>query len=233
MRYCFTVLFLFIALNISAQTVQDGHGRKRRLPNVTIKVSPLHLLINHYPTLQVALEHRIGKNKNMALQYDFGPVVNLGPFNMDDRDSFAKKGYKTKIELRRYLTSVNHLWLPYVSAELYYNHVDYKKSETFGVNCVGGGCDFYRLMTYKMEYREQGASFKGGVVFRVYRFCIDFQAGFSARFIQYTPVNKPNLPTQSFGMNGEDMFLPDFSVVEQSRNILSPMACIRLGFIIK
>jgi hypothetical protein len=236
MKNFLTLFFLMAVLSTAAQEVQHT-SNKKRTPKLTFKWSPFHLLVNRFPTIQIAVEQRIGNN--YALVYDFGPIVNFKldqeqPEAMVSTRLFDKSGFKAKLELRRYLTGTDHLWLPYISSELYYNYVNYSKSEKYAAGCEDGTCDYYRFFTYKMEYREPGLNVKGGVMFRAHRFCLDFQVGISARFINYDAIGKQS--TSGYILYS-DYSLEDegnlFEVNERDRFIFSPTACVRIGYVIK
>jgi hypothetical protein len=236
MRALLIAFLLLSIVSVSALAQSVDSNKKYRLPRYTVKWSPFHAVINHYPTIQLALEQRI--NKKISFQYDFGFVIPVTrTSNRDNSTASRMRGYKAKFEIRHYLLDPdNHLWLPYVGVEYFYNRVNYNKSEAMGMNCADGTCDYYQFVTYGMKYREQGVNLKGGVVFRVHRFCLDFQIGVAGRFINYSDSNKPSPGILLNDEDDEINFTPFgsvFKTIEEDRTVISPTACIRVGYIIR
>jgi hypothetical protein len=230
------IVFLLFVCSVNAFAQSIDRSKKYRILRYTIKWSPLHALVNHYPTIQLALEQRI--NKNISFQYDFGSIIPVTRTQNSDNSVISRmRGYKAKFEIRHYLQAPDdHLWLPYVGVEYFYNRVNYYKSEAMGMNCADGWCDYYQFVSYGMKYREQGFNLKGGVVFRVHRFCADFQVGIAGRFINYDNINKPVASASSSGDDDQiyfNPFGPLFKTIEEDRTVLSPTACIRVGYVIK
>lgn len=187
-------------------------------------------MLNFYPTIQVAVEQRL--TDNLALQADGGVVI-PGFFQTETASAFDKKGFKAKLDLRYYIQPNSKYWRFYVAPEAYLNFVNYKKEERFGINCEEGECDYFQDITYGMQYREPGVNLKTGAVFHVYRFSIDFQAGFGVRFINYTATNKPSGDMYSAWNESDNVFFFNFDPKEKDNTAMSPIVCIRFGYILK
>jgi hypothetical protein len=224
-----TLILWLLLTGFCAWGQEETANPRFRIPKLVVKWSPLHL-IGHYPTFQIALEQRL--SDKLSVQYDLGPIISFNSFPGGE-NSFRKRGFKAKLELRHYTKWVSSkYWRLYYGGELYYNRVDYKKRKTFGVDCEDGECDYFRRFNYDMYYREPGINVKAGALFHVYRFCIDFNMGWAARFIGYEERNKPKGDGFREEEGGGVGFL-NFSPKEQSRTDFLPTACIRVGYTIK
>jgi hypothetical protein len=216
--------FLLILLAASlAVTAQDDATPKYRQPKLILKWSPIHLLA-HFPTLQVALEHRL--SQKIAVQYDFGPVINFNGLAI--RTDNDKHGFKAKFQVRRYWPAASRHWKFFTAPEVYYNKVNFKMGETYLVHDESG-LDYYQYIQYDRRYREGGFSLNGGAVFSTYRFSIDFQVGLAQRFVRYNSLERPN--STKYQLIPEKDHFP-LNPIRQSQNLLSPTACIRFCFIL-
>ena len=183
-------------------------------------------MVSRYSTFQIALEHRL--TDKISLQYDFGPVIRVVDF---DRTESDKRGFKAKIQLRRYYPQTIGHWRFFIAPEVSYNKVNFNRGETYLVQ-QGNDLDYYQYFMFKRKYREVAVGMNLGALFTAYRFCIDFQLGFAGRFIQYNNVDLSNEPTYTKMKNkteGNSIFAP----VLTTRNMLAPTGCIRFGFVLK
>jgi hypothetical protein len=220
MRKIITLFLLFTFFTVSAQ--QSSVGKKYRIPKVILKWSPLHCL-DWYPTFQFAIEHRFAKN--FSLQYDFGPVINVGGFDMNsDRD---KHGFKARLQGRRYFAMPSNHWELFMGPELHYNNISYQMGETYIVH-PSSGIEYYEFLVQNRKFTDKGFDFNVGTIFKVYRFIIDFQVGISARSIKYSaPRVVPDSQTYEYESK--------HSIIEpirDNRNLISPTGCVRFCYII-
>ncbi|NJM26326.1 MAG: DUF3575 domain-containing protein [Bacteroidia bacterium] len=191
------------------------------------KWSPLHLL-NYYPTAQFAVERRLKSNYSVVI--DGGLVIkNLG--DNPDESGFDKSGYKLKVEPRYYFFSPGeHVMNFFLAPEFYVNHVDYKRSATYGKNCDEfGQCDYFQLETYRMQYREKGINFKVGVshIFSS-RLMMEYWLGVAYRDIAYKQVDFPD-GTQYLTESAWISWEP----TEETRTVIRPTMSFRIGYAIR
>jgi hypothetical protein len=139
-------------------------------------------LVNFYPTVQLAYELRIGRE--WSLQFDGGVVIDNGN---EDENFQDKRGYKLKLEPRRYFAFVKGGLALYSSIELYLNNVDFDRSSD-EVQCFDPECKsrYRRTYFYTMNYREYGTAFKIGMVKHFGSFLFDVSSGFGVRLIDYS-----------------------------------------------
>jgi hypothetical protein len=215
-RHC--VLFLLISANCLAQ---DSLLFPKVIPVHAIKFSPFHL-VNFYPTVQVAYEHRI--EENVSVQFDVGYVVrNEGWVDPEFRD---KRGFKVKVESRFYFSpNPSGTRASYIAPEIYFNAVDFDRTDS-RVECYDLDCQitYTRTYYYKVRYREPGFGCKVGFVRYFGDFIIDLNAGLAIRFVDY---KKPLLPRE-FNQPEEGVF---FDIPNERKRIgRTPLLGIRFGY---
>lgn len=191
MRFIVTFIFLAgIYTTSNAQAKYDSSKRSSHTPVLAIKISPQHLAA-FYPTLQIALEHKV--YKDISLQYDYGYVLNYKDNASDEYSD--KRGYKAKIELRYYAWRFSDHIQSYVATEAFQNHVDFNRKSVFGIDCPTGDCDYFEYKTFTVQYRENGFAVKYGFLFyldQAKHLFIDINGGLTTRNIHYTHVGKPS-----------------------------------------
>jgi len=188
-----------------------------------IKFSPLHL-INFYPSIQVAYEHRL--TPATSLQIDLGYVF----YNFSTPEFIRKNGFKAKAEYRYYLKDERtDRKSPYLSAEPYINAVNFHREENT-IQCFDLDCQlqFSQKIRYLVQYRETGFSLKYGQVFTMWNnFIFDLNYGMTIRIIRYKEKGRDSSPPQDFF----DGFLSIPN--ERNRIGISPALGLRVGYIIK
>lgn len=223
MKHLLFVCLFLIPMLITAQ----DEPSPAIAPAWAFKWSPLHLL-NYYPTAQFAVERRLAPNYSVVIDGGF-VIKNLG--DNENESAFDKNGYKLKFEPRYYFFSPgSHVMNFFLAPEFYVNHVDYKRSATYGKNCDEfGQCDYFQLETYRMNYREKGLNFKVGVshIFST-RLMLEYWLGVAYRDIAYKQIDFPDgtpFLTESAWIEWEP--------TEESRTIIRPTMSFRVGYAIR
>ncbi len=220
MKRIYTALVLILLSYCSYS--QDATSEKHKAGKIIIKWSPAHLF-SHFSSVQLALEHKL--TSNVSVQYDFGPVLNVGGI-LSTVDSH-KHGYRAKFQVRRYFESGSRHWKYFVAPEVGYNSVNYRAYRAYYVDAENQ-FDYYQFIETPSTYREKSMALYGGARFNVYRFCVEFQAGLAERFIKFhndSPGSNYTLST----LHEKDIVLFD----NKSRNVLLPTAAIRVCYIIR
>src|SRR5687767_8180140 len=112
----FIALFFGISIITYGQR-NDTVDYRKQAHKLAVKWSAAHLL-DFYPTLQVAVEHRIFNR--CALQWEGGYVVNTA--SEEEKSGFDKRGFKLSVDLRKYFpigVSGRHAF--FAAPEFYYN----------------------------------------------------------------------------------------------------------------
>jgi len=216
----FFYFLIGISLNLSAQNTEH---RKYRFGQFIIKMSPVHL-VGHFPTVQFGLEQRL--TEKIALQCDLGLAINYD--NLFQKRDVDMHGYKTKIQLRRYISTHAVNWRFFIAPEFWYNHIDYNATRIYQVHDESQ-LDYLQYLKSPARYRERSVALNMGAVFTSGRFVIDFQGGIATRFIQ----NKIVSPGSDYEVQTSDKKNLDIFHEATSLNTILPTFDIRLGYIIK
>lgn len=226
------ILLLFVTcVSAYAQSLPGDSLKYSNLPKHAVKFSPLSLL-TFYPTIQVAYETRLVRN--ISMQVDLGYVLSTPSalFESEDDDMSFKdmRGAKLKLELRYYapfslkFKRAHH----YFSLEPYLNTVRFNRdswvTQCFDVECTA---QFRQLYTYKMQYREGGASFKYGIQIYSEKLIFDFSAGLRIRDIYYSDAPE-------FDGVIDDITTIFFDIPnETNRTVTEPVLSAKIGYRIR
>jgi hypothetical protein len=227
------IILAAVPLKANAQSTEGSDGdvvddrHKVKAPALAIKWSPLHL-IYFYPSVQVAIEHRLFKNLNV--QYDLGLIVDYP--QSDSEDFSDKHGYRVIGELRYYVPSPPKVPF-YVATELYHSKIAFTRSQVVGYGCETGDCDYFQYVDYDIETINRGIGIKFGVLLypgwnKNRSFFFDINAGGAFRDITYKDIGRPNDgPGEVFYDNDNDRL---FAPSEQSRTQIRFVLGVRLGY---
>src|SRR5687768_9130070 len=113
----------FLMLMHTIVAAQMPLSEESLVPDMAIKVSPLHLL-NFYPTIDVAYEQRI--RPRFTVQLGFGYVLDVAG---DEYERYQNKnGFKLKLEGRHYFGAEDERNRTfYTSLEPYMNAIDFDR----------------------------------------------------------------------------------------------------------
>lgn len=217
---CLLLLLLVCTTGVNAQ---DSLRYEKLVPRHALKFSPFHL-INFYPTLEFSYEKKI--TRTFTAQAEYGYVLS---YNQDEsyRD---KRGYKMKLEVRKYFAPVLYRSLIfYGAAEYYRNNIDFdrefRQQECFGTDCEH---TIMRYRYYTVQYNEQGFSVKFGLMKYFFsNFFMDVNSGWTLRFVDYDETIPNGIA--AFPLGDEDDLFFDIPN-EEDRVVPCPVLGIRIGY---
>ncbi len=118
-RLFLLVLVSSSILNSFSQTSTDFLAKEKKN---AIAISPFDLMNIINPSLKIAYQRTL--NPKFEFQIEYGYIINkaivypiINP--REDKDDYTNKGYKLRMELKRYYFK-GEMFQPYYSAELYY-----------------------------------------------------------------------------------------------------------------
>jgi hypothetical protein len=219
-----TTLALLLILPGTIAHAQDSVRYNRLVPRHALKFSPFHL-INFYPTLEFSYEKKI--THTFTAQAEYGHVIN---YSNQDESYRNKRGYKMKLEVRKYFAPVVHRRLLfYGAAEYYKNDITFDRQFTTR-ECFGNDCEhsIIRYQYYPVQYIEQGFSVKFGLIKYFFSdFFLDINSGWTIRFVDYDEVIPKGIPAFPEGMEDDLFFdIPN----EEDRVVPCPVLGIRIGY---
>ncbi len=195
-----------------------------RIPVSILKISPLHL-INFYPSIQLAYEHRLSSLSSFQLDAGYVFANNNGNTNY-----LNKRGLKGKAAYRYYIPGYSGKRIDYLSVEPYLNVVNFDRSDNTR-GCFDLDCNqqFSQRIQYFVQYREHGISLKYGLLTGFVRNIVfDVNAGLTLRFVDYKKKGLPN------GIVLDDDFFGRLRIPnERKRTAVGPALGIRVGYILK
>lgn len=154
------------------------------LPRHMLKFSFLSLADPSYQSVQFAFEYRL-KN-NIYLQHEAGYIFGISDLSWYDDDFESEGGLRFRSELRTYfnLHRTDMRFKYYFAPEVLFIYVTAKNLDFRGVNCTGGGCDYYRVMRTKDSKHVLGTHFKigGQRIFRGIGMGFEYYAGLGVRY---------------------------------------------------
>lgn len=223
-----TRILLIILLNIllldAVRVVAQEDEIKA--PTLAVKWSPVHLMY-FYPSVQIALEHRI--YKDLSIQYDLGYVIG---YSYNDSEEYSnRRGLRFIGELRYYVPHPPKVPF-YVAAEYYYNKINFDRSEVAGYDCGDGDCSYFEYIQYKVENRHEGVGLKFGLLLypgwnKNKSVFFDLNAGAAFRNITYENIGKPSGDNIEFFDNDDST---PFSPSEQNGTRIRLIIGIRIGY---
>jgi hypothetical protein len=213
---------LVIMILAGSTSAQDRIGP----PRLAVKWSPWHL-IYFYPTIQVAVEHKL--IKNVSLQYDLGVVFD--PPLASYEDYRHQRGFRGIAELRYYIPSPPKIPF-YIAAEYYYTDIRFNRSNAIGYECGGEDCLYYEYVTYGVRHKNQGVGLKYGILLfpgwnRNRSFFFDCNVGIAYRSLSYHSINLPQSENVTSFKN-DDFIL--FRPSEKNRREFRPVVGVRIGY---
>lgn len=208
---------------------QDSLKKKSEyIPAFAVKWSPFHL-IYFYPSLQLAIEHKVWRNTTM--QYDVGWILNYRENNNDERYA-NKHGYRLIAELRHYLPFTPSVPF-YIAAEGYYHNIQFDRNDVIGYDYDDsqGLYNYYQYVHYKVRTKQSGGGLKIGMLLypawnKNKSFFIDVNGGLAVRNITY---KSEDLPTGNFVVF-EDEHDNIFAPSEKNHVELRPVLGMRIGY---
>jgi hypothetical protein len=217
--------FCLLGITICFSIISKAQSNTIEPPNLAVKWSIPHLFY-FYPSVQVAVEHKLYKRFNM--QYDLGLVFNV---NSNGSELYQnKKGFRAIAELRYYVPSPPKVPF-YIAGEFYYSRIKFNRSQVMGYECAGD-CLSFEYVTYKIENNHQGIGLKYGMLLypgwnKNRSLFFDINGGLAYRSIVYHEIAKPMAPNSEFFDNdSSNLFYPN----ENDRTEFRLILAVRIGY---
>lgn len=159
-----SIILLLLGLQVRAQKPDATPDTTDvvELPPRILKFSFLSLADPSYQSVQFAFEYRL--KDNVYLQHEAGYIFGISNLSWYNDDFESERGLRFRSELRSYfnLHRKDMKFKYYFAPEVLLIYVTAKNPEFKGVNCIGGGCDYYRIMRTEDAKYVLGSHFKIG-----------------------------------------------------------------------
>ena len=145
-----TIFFLSIFFNCFSQFEKNNFYSGKA---ITLRTNPFSFLQSD-AGIMIGVNYRWHQRWSATLDPKFiFYAVQSQANNMDPRKPL---GIRVKTDLRYHFQNV------FIAPELVFGYTRTKITTEFGVNCVGGNCDYYTLQEYTEIKKEAGGAIKFG-----------------------------------------------------------------------
>ena len=156
-RIICTIFFFSIGGNCIAQIEKDNFYSG---PAITLRTNPF-TLVEHDAGIMLGVNYRWTKRWSAT----FDPTFVFYTTQVSENGSPDKPlGVRAKADIRYH---IQQFWGGFenifISPELVFAYINTKKTGTFGVNCSGPNCAYYRIGDYNEIKKEIGTAIKMGL----------------------------------------------------------------------
>jgi hypothetical protein len=190
-RFCsLAVIISLLSGSFIGAHAQDDAGRKD-YPIVTLRTNPLSFLENDG---NIMLGVGYQWHQRWAMAIDPGYIF-FTPYNNSETSQVSSmSGIKVRADVRYFFEkSRKGLFNTFVAPEFHYKYVRSRKWEDFGINCLGGQCDYYQRAEYTEIKKEMGAALKIGTILPLGngRFNVEVYGGLGFKFKRFVDTDLP------------------------------------------
>lgn len=181
---------IFLLLNISVATLAQKKDKDLKpLPSFSLRTNPLSV-IEMDGNLMLGAGVRITERWGLNIEPGYIFWRPYADRNPDEKETAS--GIKLRTELRFFLNEYERKVHVFVGAEFHYKYVDYGRWEDFGINCIGGMCDYNQRAQYRLQKKEIGGAAKFGMMFPMgSRMSGEVYVGLGAKVSKYKESDLP------------------------------------------
>ena len=185
---CIVLLFLFSLLTeLNAQV----NLKKNGLPAFTLRFNPLSFIERDG---NVMLGAGYQWHPRWAVTFDPGYIF-YRPYILGENNRPASlSGIKIRSDIRFFFDkSRSGGFTTFIAPEFHYKHTITKKWDDFGINCLGGQCDYYQRAQYKIIKKEVGGSLKLGTILPLWskQWSVEIYGGLGVKFKKFRDTGLP------------------------------------------
>jgi Protein of unknown function (DUF3575) len=180
------VLLFSSSVDSNAQTNLKETG----LHNITLRLNPLSFLETD-GNIMLGAGYQL--HRRWAITIDPGYIF-FRPYDNPENRSSDVSGIKIRSDIRFFfIKSRSGRYIFFAGPEFHYKYVSAKKWGDFGINCLGGMCDYYQKGEYKEVKKETGASVKMGTLIPIFnnRWKLELYSGLGFKFKRFKETNLP------------------------------------------
>ena len=173
----------FVESNAQAELKETG------LHNITLRFNPLSFLETDG---NVSIGAGYQWHRRWAVTIDPGYIF-FSPY-ANTNNSVSLSGIKIRSDIRfLFDKSGSGSFNSFIAPEFHYKYVSSKKWEDFGINCLGGQCDYYQKAKYKEVKKEVGVSLKIGTHIPLFKnqWKIEIYGGLGFKFKNFEETELP------------------------------------------
>ncbi len=181
------ILLPCFCIKLNAQT----NRKEKSLPAITLRTNPFSFLETDGNAM---LGLGIQWHPQWAFTIDPGYIFFSAYQNADNDMPDKLSGIKIRSDIRFFFErSRKGMFNTFIAPEFHYKYVTAKKWDQFGINCLGGQCDYYQQAQYKEVKEETGASLKLGTLLPLWgnRFDAELYGGIGFKFKKFRETDIP------------------------------------------
>lgn len=182
-----TLLLLSFRIESNAQT----NLKETHLPVITLRSNPFSF-IEIDGNVMIGIGYQWHRRWAATLEPGY---IFFSPYNnSENNERTAVSGIKIRTDLRLYFDKPRKGDLnTFIAPEFHYKYVEAKKWDDFGINCLGGQCDYYQKAQYKEVKKEIGASVKLGTILPLWsdQWSIELYGGLGFKFRKFKETDLP------------------------------------------
>ena len=145
-----TICFILIFFNCFSQFEKDNFYSGKA---ITLRTNPFSFLQSD-AGIMIGVNYRRHQKWSATLDPKFIFYAVQSPTN--NTGSRKPLGVRVKTDIRYHIQNV------FIAPELVFGYTSTKITTEFGVNCIGGNCDYYTLQEYTEIKKEAGGAIKFG-----------------------------------------------------------------------
>ena len=184
--------------------------KKNVLPAFTLRFNPLSFM-ERDGNVMLGLGYQW--HPRWAATFDPGYIFYRPYILGENNRPSSLSGIKIRSDIRFFFDkSRSGGFNTFIAPEFHYKYAATKKWDDFGINCLGGQCDYYQKAQYKEVKKETGGSLKLGTVLPLWssRWSAEIYGGIGFKFKKFRYTDLPlggtfvNEPDQDNVFNNAD-----------------------------
>ncbi len=213
LRSCLNISIAFIILLISFFSTNISAQEKIKREAVDFPQLSLRTSLTSYLDEDAGI--MLGANYRWTEKFSvsFEPTyIFYSPYLQDNLNSEIVKpiGYKFRTDIKYHFPQ-RIFWNMevFIASEFHYKFTRTKRSDVFGINCIGGNCAYFQNARYTETKKETGGLLKVGVIAPIAskkndRWFLELYGGFGYKQMKFKETDLPvggsftNPPTRNF-----------------------------------
>jgi hypothetical protein len=160
MRTIFFTLLLVLFIN-QVSVAQSTRKPIIEIPSVNIRTG-LTSLLDYDAGLMLGVNYRWSKHFSATLEPTW---IFYNALHLNDDGIVSPAGFKIRADVRYHFPRETRRDPDFFLApELHYKSVNTEREDEFGINCIGGNCDYYQQAVYTEKKKEIGGFVKAGIL---------------------------------------------------------------------
>jgi Protein of unknown function (DUF3575) len=194
MKKIICALLVLLALNLQAFSQRKGKFTPK-VPLLSLRTG-ISSWFDYDAGLMLGVNYRWSKHFSATIEPTW---IFYNGLNNPDLDEVIKpSGYKLRADVRYHFRRESRRDPDFfLSPEFHYKSVNTEREDEFGINCLGGNCDYFQTATYTEKKKEIGGFIKAGIltplsfIDKTDRLNLEVYLGVGVKSVKFTETNLP------------------------------------------